>query len=139
MAAAEVKGAVLARQGFAPTFSNDFTEMSPGVWISSSAFLTPAKDVPRSDTLLFNQGYATMVPIDANYTARAEVFEGLRPFLTGVRPWIEPIGNGEGALSALVTSDAGDAGLELIAREAAARLGDRRWAIVALQVNHRLT
>jgi hypothetical protein len=81
-----VKGAVFAQQGFAPTFSNAFTMTAPGTWVSSSAFLTPTKDVPRSDTILSNRGYATMVPIDANYTAKADVFLDLRRYLVGVRP-----------------------------------------------------
>lgn len=86
LAPGQTKGVALARQGFAPTFSNAFMQTAPGTWISASAFLTPKKDVPRSDTILFSQGYVTMVPIDADYTAKASVVADLQRILGGIRP-----------------------------------------------------
>lgn len=86
LAPGQTKGAVLAQQGFAPTFSNAFSEVSPGVWVIASAFLTPKTDVPHADTILFNKGYVTMVPIDGDYTAKAPVVANLKHYLGGIRP-----------------------------------------------------
>lgn len=86
LAPRQVKGVVFAQQGFSPVFTNKFTEFQPGTWFWSPALLSPKKDVPRSDTLLFERGYVTMVVVDANYTARARAYEDLDRYLDGIRP-----------------------------------------------------
>lgn len=82
----KTKGVVLAQQGLAPIFTNEFTQTSPGTWVYASEPLLPKHDVRRSDTILLNQGYVTMVPIDGDYTAKPSAFAGLERFLGGIRP-----------------------------------------------------
>lgn len=82
----QVKGVRFARQGFAPIFTNDFTEAAPGQWFWSPSLLEPEKDVPRSDTILFERGFVTMVVIDGNYTARPAAYGDVARYLDGLRP-----------------------------------------------------
>ncbi len=84
----QTKGVAFAQQGFAPVFTNSFQETAPGSgsWFWFPALLEPKKDVPRSDTVLFNRGFVTMVPIDADLTADARVHRQLGRFLDGIRP-----------------------------------------------------
>lgn len=82
----QVKGVRFAQQGFAPIFTNDFTEAAPGQWFWSPSLLEPENDVPRSDTILFERGFVTMVVIDANYTARPAAYGDVARYLDGLRP-----------------------------------------------------
>jgi 5'/3'-nucleotidase SurE len=81
-----VKGVCFAQQGFAPVFTNTFTEVAPGQWFWSPALLEPKRDVPRSDTILFERGFITLVVVDADYTASAAAYHELAPYFQGLRP-----------------------------------------------------
>ncbi|WP_062268482.1 5'/3'-nucleotidase SurE [Endozoicomonas arenosclerae] len=66
----EIKGIQNSRQGQVPFFNIAFKKVAPDLYAPSFSLPEEAgKDVKRSDTVGFNEGYITIVPIDGDYTA----------------------------------------------------------------------
>lgn len=86
LAPRKVKGVTLAVQGFALNYPPAFTKTGPDTWVSSPTPVVPTRDIKNSDVILFNRGFVTVVPIDADYTAKSSVFNGLRPVIAGLAP-----------------------------------------------------
>jgi 5'-nucleotidase len=64
-----VKGVRIAVQGKAPYYSMAFKAAAPDRYAPDFGRAEPSQDVANADTFLFRQGYITIVPIDADYTA----------------------------------------------------------------------
>ncbi|MGI9282711.1 MAG: 5'/3'-nucleotidase SurE [Endozoicomonas sp.] len=66
----KIKGIQNSRQGQVPFFNIAFREVAPELYAPSFSLPEETeKDVKRSDTVGFNEGYITVVPIDGDYTA----------------------------------------------------------------------
>ena len=63
-----------------------YEQVRPGVFVSNASPVRPARDVARSDSVLFYRGFVTIVPIDGDYTADADVFPRIAERLTALRP-----------------------------------------------------
>lgn len=86
LAPAAVRGVRVAVQGQTLLFAPSFEQVSPGVFRSNARPVRPTRDVPRSDSVLFYRGFVTVVPIDGDYTADADVFPRVGGRLTALRP-----------------------------------------------------
>jgi 5'-nucleotidase len=82
----EVKGVKLSVQGLAPNFTNDYTQIDATHWSLASAPIHVTDDVSHSDTIAFQRGYITIVPIDGDYTASRSVADTVAPFIEGIKP-----------------------------------------------------
>ncbi len=69
LAPPQVKGVRVAEQGTAPYFKIGFESTGGDRFAPSFGAVPNVDDPPRADTMLFNNGYITVVPIDGNYTA----------------------------------------------------------------------
>ncbi len=65
----DIKGVRLAEQGQAPYFRLAFQALEGGIYVPTFGAAESMPDVAGADTVLFNAGYVTIVPIDGNYTA----------------------------------------------------------------------
>ena len=81
-----VKGVKIARQGLAPNFTNDYDQIDATHYTLASKPIHVKYDVRNSDTLLFQRGYVTIVPIDGDYTASGVVTDNLSPYLQTLTP-----------------------------------------------------
>jgi 5'/3'-nucleotidase len=81
-----VKGVKVAVQGLAPNFTNDYQKIDATHYSLASKPIHVIYDVRNSDTILFQEGYVTIVPIDGDYTASRSVTESLRPYLDTLTP-----------------------------------------------------
>ena len=64
-----IKGVANARQGSEFVFRLFAREASPGVFTPGFEVLDIPHDVADSDAVLLDQGYVTIVPLDADFTA----------------------------------------------------------------------
>ena len=66
---ASIKGVRLASQGRSAYFRIGFTATGDGHFVPSFGAAETTEDAPSADTVLFNAGYVTVVPVDGDYTA----------------------------------------------------------------------
>ena len=77
LAPADVAGVKLAAQGRAPFFTIGYAPIGGGSYIPTFGPAAPSPDVPNSDTVAFDAGFVTIVPIDADFTAKPGVYLSL--------------------------------------------------------------
>jgi 5'/3'-nucleotidase SurE len=65
-----IKGVRVAVQGRASYFAIGFKPEAEDRYVPDFRPIEPGPDIDGSDTLLFGQGFITIVPIDGNYTAK---------------------------------------------------------------------
>jgi hypothetical protein len=80
------QGVRLAVQGRTLLFLPSYEEPSPGVFQSTARPVRPTRDVPGFDSIPFCQGFATVVPIDGDYTAATNLNPRLLGRIVGLRP-----------------------------------------------------
>lgn len=85
LAPRQVKGVQVNVQGVSVLFPPAFVQDADGNYVSAARPVQPAHDVPGSDTLAFYDGYATVVPLNGDYTAYARR-PALRRSLIGLQP-----------------------------------------------------
>jgi 5'/3'-nucleotidase SurE len=83
---AAVKGVVLAVQGLTPIFANEFVQIDEKTYAPALQGVDVQKDVADADTILFQKGYITIVPIDGDYTAPKPVQEKLEKYFQNLKP-----------------------------------------------------
>ena len=83
----EVEGIQIAVQGQI-SFENPlfFRESEPGLFVPSPGRRRASPEVPGADTTAFSQGYLTIVPLMADYTANVEVADTLAFALQRLTP-----------------------------------------------------
>jgi 5'-nucleotidase len=64
-----IKGVRIAAQGQAPYYAMGFRAVADNHYAPDFKRAAPSQDIDDSDTFLFRQGYITIVPIDADFTA----------------------------------------------------------------------
>lgn len=82
----KVKGIKWAAQGLTPNFTNDYVRLDSGTYQLASEVVDVKEDVKDSDTILFQRGFITIVPINGSYTAGQTAQKDLEPFVDGLRP-----------------------------------------------------
>ncbi|RLA44011.1 MAG: hypothetical protein DRR06_10760 [Gammaproteobacteria bacterium] len=84
----QIKGVRLREQGKAPHFSINYvaSKKDPGSYLPHLKVLPPNFDKDDGDTSAFHQGYITIVPIDADYTANNSTIMKIVPVLQGLKP-----------------------------------------------------
>lgn len=86
LAPADVAGVKLAAQGRAPFFTIGYTPIGGGSYVPTFGAAAPSPDVTNSDTVAFDDGFVTIVPIDADFTAKPGVFRIVGARITGLQP-----------------------------------------------------
>ena len=83
-----IKGVQLQSQGKAPLFSLFYapSENDPNIYVPHFEFLPPTYESNDGDTGAFHDGYITIVPIDADYTASQKVTVEIMAELQGLKP-----------------------------------------------------
>lgn len=85
LSASEVKGVRVGVQGQRSPFMLSYEQKAPGRYMPRIARAGQASDdLEHSDATLLDQGYITIVPLDTDYTAPAEVVEAARKRLSGL-------------------------------------------------------
>lgn len=82
----KVKGVRLANQGLAENFTNVYTQIDANHYQLASVPIHVTRDVRDSDTIQFQNGYITIVPIDGDYTAEHFEKGHLFPYLIALQP-----------------------------------------------------
>jgi 5'/3'-nucleotidase SurE len=82
----EVLGIKMAVQGLTPNFTNEYTKIDDNTYSLASQVVDVKKDVKHSDTLAFQKGYITIVPINGSYTAPKKVSEAIEPYFENLKP-----------------------------------------------------
>jgi 5'-nucleotidase len=84
---AEVQGIQLSVQGRVSTLNLVYVEVAPGLFVPALGPAPPAEpDVKDSDVDGFEEGFITIVPIDADYTARPGERNPLESVVNGLTP-----------------------------------------------------
>ena len=82
----KVKGVRLANQGLAENFTNVYTKIDANHYQLASAPIHVTRDVRDPDTIQFQNGNITIVPIDGDYTADHFEKGHLFPYLIALQP-----------------------------------------------------
>ena len=82
----KVKGVRLANQGLTPNFTNVYNQIDATHYSLASTPIQVTQDRKDSDTILFQKGFVTIVPIDGDYTASVHEKLHVLPYLISLRP-----------------------------------------------------
>lgn len=69
LATSDLKGIRIARQGTKRNLDLSFAQDDEGGFVFQYRWVFPEHDIPDSDVILFEEGYVTIVPLDADYSA----------------------------------------------------------------------
>lgn len=86
LAPSGVKGVRIANQGLTPNFTNVYNQIDATHYSLASTRVQVTRDVRDADTILFQNGYITIVPIDGDYTASIRDKAHILPYLLSLKP-----------------------------------------------------
>jgi len=85
----KIKGIVIRKQGQAPYFKISYapSKEDAGVYLPTFETQSVANDIAQSDTLAYQQGFITVVPLDGNYSRKNPTTKALiEPLIVNIQP-----------------------------------------------------